>query len=757
MMRSVDLNRLRWGLTAMAIPALIALGQSASPVFWRVSTQADFLLGEVEDVSVDAIGRVLLGPETDVLYETTAPFLWSAAEAAGRLWIGSGNDGKVFLVDADGAGREVFNARELNVHAIAATDDGAAYIGTSPNGAVYRITDDGGTQTVFDPEEQYIWALATGPAETGGARDLYVATGDPGRVYRVTPEGTATLFYDTKATHVLSVAVDPDANLLVSTGSPGRVFRIAPDGRGFVLLDSPYSEIRALRLAPDRSVYAVAVAESGTRTSPSSTRVPPAASGTGSVTVTTSTTVTAVASSTGDTTNSQATASPSSTGASSGSGAVYRIMPDGVWDVVWESSDDAPYDVTVAPANGTPGGGEPAGRTLLIGTGGNGKIFQVLEDPRRVVLLTRAPAQQVTQFVATADGAHYYVTANPGKVYRLSADRVTTGTYVSDVRDAGTVASWGTIRWHAVVPPGATVELSTRTGNTETPDDTWSLWSEPYADPDGAQIASPKARFIQWRAELTAVADSPELLSVTTAYLPRNLRPEITAVVVHEPGIVFQQPFPGTDPPIAGLPEAAEARAARSNGTNGNAQQGTLGRQVYRKGLQTFAWTGRDANQDELLYEVSYRAENDASWHALASELRDSVFTWDTTSAPDGTYLLRIAASDALSNPPALTLTGSRESTPFDIDNSPPELDVESSELRSGQTFLTFTVTDTHSPIHRVEYSLDSERWQVVHPVDGIPDSQAERFELTIATDSRDVLVIRATDAMGNTATAAGV
>ena len=41
---------LRWGLTAVAVTILIVIGESASPVFWRVSTQADFLRGEVDDV-----------------------------------------------------------------------------------------------------------------------------------------------------------------------------------------------------------------------------------------------------------------------------------------------------------------------------------------------------------------------------------------------------------------------------------------------------------------------------------------------------------------------------------------------------------------------------------------------------------------------------------------------------------------------------------------------------------------------------------
>lgn len=754
MMHPAAFIRFRWGLTAVAVTMLIVLGESASPVFWRVSTQADFLRGEVDNVSIDAIGRVLLGPESDILYETTAPFLWTADEAAGRLWIGSGNAGKVFLVAADGAGREVFDAGELNVHAIAATD-GSAYIGTSPDGAVYRVTDDGESQTVFDPEETYIWALATAPALSSGGRDLYVATGSPGRVYRISPDGTATLFYDTKTTHALALAVGADATLLVSTGSPGQVFRVTADGRGFVLLDAPYNEVRALRVAPDGTVYAVAVAESAPRTPTNPTNGLPPESESATVTVTTSTTVTAVATPSGGSTDPGTVTGLAPTHPASGAGAVYRITPDGIWDVVWESSEDAPYDVALVSTNDLGGDSEPTGRTLLVGTGGTGKIFQAMEDPKRVVLLTRAPAQQVTRFVAAAGGAHYYLTANPGKVYRLSADRVATGRYLSDVRDAGTVATWGTIRWQATVPPGTTIRLATRTGNTERPSDTWSPWSQPYTNPTGTRVESPKARYIQWQAELTGTRDSPELFSVTTAYLPSNLRPEVSEVVVHEPGIVFQQPFPSSDPPIAGLTDAAGARIANPSGT-ADVQQNTLGRQIYRKGLQTFAWTGLDGNRDELLYDVSYRAEGESTWHPLALGLRRAIFTWDTTSAPDGTYVVQVSASDAASNPPGLALTGARESTPFDIDNSPPALNVTSSELRGEQFFLSFTVTDTHSPIHRVEYSLDAERWQVVHPVDQISDSRTEQFELAIAADSRDILVIRATDALGNTVTAAG-
>ena len=740
---------LRWGLTAVGLTLLVAVAQAATPIFWRVSTQAEFLEGEVENISVDTTGQLLLGPVSEVVYETTAPFLWSTAEADGVLWIGSGNDGRVFRVEAGSGGQAVFDADELNVHAVAAIDRDTAYVGTSPDGSVFRVSTTDGAQTVFDPDEQYIWAVSRG----GPGGDLFVATGDPGRIYRVASDGTATLFYETNSTHVLSLAVDPDGNVLAGTGSPGRVFRITPTGEGFVVLDSPFSEIRSLRLAPDGVLYAVAVSQSPGQAATASPAAP--AAGGATVTVSTSVSETATVSASGSTSSTTGSTSSGSNGSSAASGAVYRIMPDGVWDAVWESAVDAPYDVAFASPGLTGGDPEGTSRTLLIATGGDGKIFQVTEDPQRVVLLTRAPAQQVMQFVAGADGAHYYVTANPGKVYRLAPDQAVTGAYLSTVRDAETVATWGTVRWRATTPVGTAVELFTRTGNTEEPNETWSAWSEAYSDPTGSQVTSPKARYIQWKAQLSGGDASPVLLSVTTAYLPRNLAPTITNVTVHRPGVVFQQPFSGTDPPIAGLGDGAEPRATNENG-NGENQQNTLGRRVFRKGLQTFAWTARDGNQDDLTFDVFYRIDSETVWNTLAEELRESIFTWDTSSAPDGTYVFRVVATDALSNPPGLALRGVLESKPFDIDNSPPQILLDAVREQSGEAVIGFVVNDAHSSVERVEYSLDTDRWQVVYPLDGIPDSQTERFEVTLDSADADRLIIRASDAMGNFVTTLG-
>ena len=227
---------------------------------------------------------------------------------------------------------------------------------------------------------------------------------------------------------------------------------------------------------------------------------------------------------------------------------------DGAWDLVWELREDTPYDLAFE-GNGN----------LLVATGNKGKIYRLSGEPfsRAVV---RANVQQVTSILSERDGRMLLATSNP-ELLRLSAVRAERGT-TPPTCDAQTVAAWGTIRWRAQAPAGTRVEVSTRSGNTRTPDETWSDWAPAYANQSGTAITSPRARYLQWRAILAgAKGESPLLTSVSAAYLPRNQRPRVTSITIHPPGTVFQRPFP-TDPEIAGfdgdLPDRRNAATTRA-------------------------------------------------------------------------------------------------------------------------------------------------------------------------------------------------
>jgi hypothetical protein len=713
--------------------ALTVQSDAATPTFWLVATQADFLRGEADHLSIDSDGRLMLGPATELVAETTAPFLWTLVPAPdGGYWAGSGNEGKVYRMDRSGKLAEFFDAPELEVHALAAAPDGGLFVGTSPDGKVYRLDRSGKSQVLFDPEDKYIWSLA---ADRDGS--LYVGTGDKGVIYRVAPDGKAVPYYRTRSAHVLSLTLDQTGRLVAGTESPGRVFRLDREGKAFVLLDSPFREIHAIRFGPDGTMYAVAVsARPGTPDRPTDRPSESPRTPVPSV----STEITSV-------TLIEGGAPPEDTGSRQeprrpARGAVYRILPDGLWDLYWESADDAPYDVSVEP-----------GGTLLVATGSSGKLFRLAGDPIKATLVARAEAQQITWLVREADGRHVYATSNPGKIFRLSRGRARRGLYESDVRDAATVASWGAIRWRAAAN-GGRIEIATRSGNTATPDDTWSAWSAPYGIAEGDQIVSPKARYLQWRAVLTAGDGdrSPALTSVGAAYLPRNLRPNVAAITVHAPGVVFQRPFTTGDSEIAGFDdrERADARqqsAQAGGGTPPGAP--SLGRRLYQKGLQTFVWKAEDGNDDRLQYDVFYRREGETTWKPIKRELTDPIVVWDTTSVPDGTYLIKVAATDAPSNSPGTALLGERESGSFEVDNTAPRIIVSPT---TGAT-LIFVVEDNHSAIHRVEYSVDGNRWRAIYPKDGIPDSRRESFELP-TQEAPGTIIIRASDTMNNVATA---
>ncbi len=734
---------------ALALVATAVATLSASkPVFWQTATLNDFLRGEVENLSIDGHGRLVLGPATELVAETLAPFLWTMAVAPdGSIYVGSGNEGKVFRIGASGKAETFFDTTELEVHALALAPDGSLYAATSPEGRIYKIDRNGQGTPFFDPEDKYIWSLAL---DTKG--NLYAGTGEKGLIYKITADGKGSPFYSTKATHVTALTFEPDGQLLAGTEGPGRLFRVDSSGKAFLLLDSTHQEIRAIRLDSSGNIYLAALTGRTTSTTqppaPSPSETPSTSSREPVPTVTTEVTAIAVVDMGAASVGSHEP--PAREDRRSGRGAIYRIRPDGLWDILWESAEDSPYDLTF-----------DAKGAVIVGTGRNGKLYSLSGDPTTATLLMQAAAQQVTGFARDSKGNVIYATSNPGKVFRLSSQRSSEGTYTSVVRDAQTVADWGTLSWRASVPSGGRVDLFTRSGNTGTPDETWSDWSGPYAVSQGEEINSPNARYLQWKAVLAGKPDSPILTSVSAAYVQRNLRPKVTSLTVHPSGTVFQKPYPTGDPDIAGFDEQAPDRrilsATANPGSGSSSSSSTLGRRAYQRGLQTFVWRAEDANDDELQYEILYRREGETAWKSLKSEVEEAIFVWDTTSVPNGTYVVKVVASDAPSNTPGAALEGELESSAFDIDNAPPAVIVNSSRLVNGRTIIQFDVRDEWSPISKVEYSLDAQRWQVVYPRDGIFDGRAEQFELTLENgDGARGLIIRAYDAKNNSATARG-
>jgi hypothetical protein len=132
----------------------------------------------------------------------------------------------------------------------------------------------------------------------------------------------------------------------------------------------------------------------------------------------------------------------------------------------------------------------------------------------------------------------------------------------------------------------------------------------------------------------------------------------------------------------------------------------------------------------------------------------EPIVVWDTATVPNGTYFVRIVASDGPSNPADLALTGELDSVAFDIDNTAPRVSAQPPQTANGRTTVTLDVIDDQSPILRAEISQDGVRWRSVFPTDGMADSRTERYQLTLdgALGPRG-LSVRVQDAMNNVAT----
>ncbi len=722
---SVRLPGLAAHLVSLTTLCAAATAGAAQPRFFTLTDPTAFLAGELDGVSVDSNGHLRLAPAARELTDTATPFVWAlASDGRDTLYAGTGNEGQVFRVRS-GTSEPFFKADELEVHALAFGPDGRLYVGSSPDGKVYAVDAAGHGTTFCDPAEKYIWALAFDPQGR-----LLVATGGESRLHRVERDGRSEVLFASPETHFTALAVDAAGRTYLGSAPGGVVYRIEAPGRAFVLADTPFSEVKALDVGPGGAVYAALFDGSQAPAAPSPTAT---VAGDAQVTVSETFTLPAVV------VNASATTGAVTSTSAGARGALMRFH-DGDVETLWTSAEDAPHAL-LAQADGA-----------LVGTGDKGRLLRVGDD-QAWTLLANFGAQQITALTRLPDGAAGLATSNAGKLFRLEARAREQGTFTSAALDAGGVASFGRVRWDALPAEGTRVEVRTRSGNTQSPDGTWSDWSDAYAQAAGSPATSPKARYAQMRATLRGSdGRSPRLDGLGLAYLQRNLRPQVSALTVHPAGQIFPKPIAVTgEVEVLGLERVdADAEEAAQSAQNAAMALNPYGRKLLRRGIQTLSWKAEDPNQDALLFELAFRRVGESRFRLLRAGLREPVYAWDTTALPNGRYVVRVTARDEASNPPDLALSGARESAPFEIDNTPPTLSASTSGAR-----VRLQARDDGSAIARAEYSLNGQPWIPIYPQDGMCDSLEETFTIQPALPTGTgphVLVMRVSDTLGNLA-----
>lgn len=702
---------------------------AGGPIFWRINTRAEVEKGDPQGLSISETGAMTLAPNVAEVFDTKQAYIWSAAsDNAGAIYLGTGHEGRVYKVDASGKGALLYKTAELDVMALVCDKQGNVYAGTAPDGKVYRISPSGEAKVFFDPKTKYIWSLAF---DAQGR--LLVGTGDKGVIFRVAPDGKGAPFVNTSQTNITSIIVDGAGNIIAGADPGGLVLRISPDGKAFTLFDSSQREIRDLAIARNGDIYALALSESASggganAATPAAATTAPAVQGggdEGGVTITISDMQ--VVDSSGGTAIS----------GSSGSGgqskaALYKLDASGASTMLWDSKEAAAFSISL----------DRNESRVIVGSGQKGRIFGASEG-QKPSLLAQLSEGQTSRFVRSR-GQLYAATSNLGKLYKISEEIGSSGVYTSSVRDAQLTTNWGRVAW---VGEGS-VEMQTRSGNTATPDSTWSDWSSPMSSSEGNAIQSPAARFLQWKATLkkTSAVASPRLREITVSYLPKNIAPRITSLSILPAGVSLQAlPQP--------IPDGGADAASADPSTAGAIIQQIPPRRLFQRGAISLQWQAEDRNGDSMEYSVYYKAANSTGdFFPLKTGTRDNYFTIDPNALPDGRYIFKVQVSDSPSNPGNLALNDEQETEAVEIDNSPPVVAVETPHLNGSTIELVFHANDAVSIIRRAEYQLDGGPWKSIFPVDGIADSKQEDFRVSIMLPDtkRHTVAFRAFDANSN-------
>ncbi len=648
-----------------------ATGGAVQTSIWTQADQKSFDSGKPDSVSISAKGWVRLSPELKQLADLKESYVWDLVEdVEGNVYVATGKEGRIYKMSPDGSlGDKPFvDTPEIDIRSLAIAADGTLYAGTAPDGLVYKITPDGNFVPVLISKQKYVWDLVL---DDDG--NLYAGTGPEGKIYKVTPTGETSELFDSEESHIMCLLYREGA-LYAGTEGSGIVYKIQ-DGKASAIYHTRQKEVHNILFDSTGNLYiATTTGEAAQKAPRSNSGGPP----------------------------------PGSAPPQEPKARIFMVDPDGIPFQVWSS----PEPLILALAIQETG-------NLIVGTGDQGKLYEVTPDGEPT-FIGKTDESQILVFLQNAAGNLFLGTGNGGKIYQLATSYVSEGTLESKVQDAGILSIWGRIRWEADVPMGASVNLTTRTGNTEKPDKTWSEWSEPYTTAEGTPISSPMARYIQWRANLSTsdATITPVLRRVDVAYVQKNVEPDLGDIKI-------------------------------SFGANGKGREN----QPPDRTKRTVQWKARDRNDDSLEYTLYYKQMDESVWKLLKEELKETKYTWDATAMPDGEYQIKVVVTDKWSNPEGMELSYERISDPFEIDNTQPTLsEITVTSEGNGRFRVTCKAQDSTNRVAAGTYSIDGGDWRVFFPEDGVFDSLAESFSFLtpVLENGQHTLVIKIRDAAGN-------
>jgi hypothetical protein len=662
------------GLLAVGSLLFAASSGAVGTRRFTLDKEADFKGGDLKGVAVDSRGAVRAGLDLGALPITQASSIWSALpQKDGSVLLGTGNEGKLLSVKA-GAVTLVAETKALAITSLVNAWGGTVAVGTLPDGKVMKLERGKLVELATLKGAEHVFALAFDAKNNA----LYAATGPEGKLFRITAQGNAQVYFDAEEQHLMSVAVGPDGIVYAGASDKAKLYKISGPGRASVLYDFNRTEVRGIAVGPKGDVYAIANdLKSGFTVPAKPTR-----------------------------TQEGAPASPMPPAAKAkGKGTLYHFTPDGLPDRLDDNDDEHFTSLTLGDD----------GR-VYVGTGVEGRVYSV-DRAGRVALVADTDERQVSALVL-AGATRVVASSDPAVFHLVKGVGGPDAVWTSKVFDAGLRARFGRMSWES----SGKMQISTRTGNTKDPDDTWSEWSRDTMD--AGPVTSPPARFFQVRARF-AQDPNAELSEFEVAFVTDNLKATIDDV---------------------------NARSRRdSNDDSIKTSGGPITRKPESK--LSISWKVDNPDKDEMRYRLQYRLVGTNTWYDLTR--RDEVLTkesydWDTSTLPEGRYRVRVSASDELSNPPDRVTRADAESGIVLVDNTPPRIE----GLRATGRRVQGVALDGVGPIQRIEASLaGKDEWVPFYPKDGIFDEAREEFDFDVTVLSATgpaLLAIRVYDDANN-------
>jgi outer membrane protein assembly factor BamB len=603
-----------------------------------------------------------------------------------------GTAGEAKLVEVQGeGGMKTLHDSEDLAITCLAASGEVVYAGTMPSGKVLRINEQGEVNELADLNARYIWDLAIG---VDGA--IYAATGPEGKLFKINADGAVEEWYDSPEANLLSLVMPEDGKVICGTGEKGVLLQIEKKGKARALYDLPELEIRSLAMR-DGAIIIGANAQAGT---------PGGAPG-------------------GDPQNAaeqilknlapEPPASSNGNGNRSGNlnGTVYRLDPTGRLQVLLRTPGE--FIWRIAPL---------ADGNVAVATGNNGRIHVVDPQQRISYVAADLAAGQIFGLITEEGRLTHLATGNGAALQTVVQGGPNEAWYRSPVLDAQFAATWGKLS-HA---GRGRMSFQTRSGMTAEPDATWSEWSGAI-DSTPFRVGSPRGRYLQVRVNL--LSDDARLRRLNVSYLPDNQPP-----VIAQFNVTPQQQNGGGNQP----------------GGNNQNQQGKAARQ------RPLTWQVADPDGDPVAVRLYCRRESEQHWQPMLpmdQPVTNNQFQWDTSTLPDGRYVIKLVATDEQNNPAEDVQTAQKISEAVLVDNSSPRVRDLSAlhEVTTGKRQVIGRAIDNASLITRLAFQVNGGSWQVVFPEDRLFDDQEESFAITLPKDlaqGAHTVAVKATDEAGN-------